>query len=159
MEGAGAAAIVPDAPLLNMLAAAAEPVDAAQPDELPAVPTAVGVAPDDEADGAQVFPNDPRYLSACSIQPGCAKYTLAGWQPSSEKPAKKHLILAMGTRQLLPQERQPKPDGPLVIQHLPRSPGRMNTFRQTPDFSAHARRQPSAVPGSPNLARPRGDLT
>ena len=102
MEGAGAAAIVPDAPLLNMLAAAAEPVDAAQPDELPAVPTAVGVAPDDEADGARVFPNDPRYLSACSIQPGCVKYTLAGWQPSSEKPAKKHLILAMGTRQLLP---------------------------------------------------------
>ena len=109
MEGAGAAAIVPDAPLLNMLAAAAEPVDAAQPDELPAVPTAVGVAPDDEADGARVFPNDPRYLSACSIQPGCAKYTLAGWQPSSEKPAKKHLILAMGTRQLLPLEKQPQP--------------------------------------------------
>ena len=46
MEGAGAAAIVPDAPLLNMMAAAAEQVDAAQPDELPAVPTAVGVAPD-----------------------------------------------------------------------------------------------------------------
>ena len=110
MEGAGAAAIVPDAAALNMMAAAAEQVDAAQPDEVPAVPTAVGGAPDDEADGAQVFPNDPRYLSACSIQPGCAKYTLAGWQPSSEKPEKKHLILAMGTRQLLPLERQPKPE-------------------------------------------------
>ena len=97
MEGAGAAAIVPDAPLLNMLAAAAEPVDAAQPDELPAVPTAVGGGADDEADGAQVFPNDPKYLSACSIQPGCAKYTLAGWQPSSEKPAKKPCASALPT--------------------------------------------------------------
>ena len=112
MEGGGArAAIVPDAAALNMMAAAAAQVDVVQPDEVPAVPTAVGGGPDDEADGARVFPNDPRYLSACSIQPGCAKYTLAGWQPSSEKPAKKHLILAMGTRQLLPQERQPKPDG------------------------------------------------
>ena len=111
MEGAGAAAIVPDAAALNMMAAAAEhQVDAVQPDEVPAVPTAVGGAPDDGAEGGQVFPNDPKYLSAASIQPGCAKYILAGWQPSSEKPAKKHLTLAMGTRQLLPHERQPKPE-------------------------------------------------